>query len=155
MRRRTPGRIVDTRPVGEGADGEEFAVSTMVSPIEPGVRPYALTPCSTCPWRIDQPTGRFPAQAFRESAHTAYDMAERTFACHKTGAAAPRTCAGFLLRNADHNLAVRMGAAMGRYKLHEVSDGGLALYRDYRSMAVANGVPADDPTLRPCRGNED
>ena len=67
-----------------------------------------LKPCEQCPWRKDVPTGRFPAQAYRESAPTAYDAAFSTFACHMSGSAAPATCAGFLLRHATHNLAVRL-----------------------------------------------
>ncbi|MET0403169.1 MAG: DUF6283 family protein, partial [Cystobacter sp.] len=36
------------------------------------------TPCGGCPWRVDQ-TGSFPAEAFRISAHTAYDQAFESF----------------------------------------------------------------------------
>jgi len=45
-------------------------------------------------------------EVFRISANTAYDMALLTFACHSTGKRAPATCAGFLLRGADHNLKI-------------------------------------------------
>jgi hypothetical protein len=59
-------------------------------------------------------------------------------------------CAGFLLRGADHNLAVRLGYYNGRFK-DDVSDDGLALHANYRAMAVANGVDPDDPALADCR----
>ena len=95
-------------------------------------------------------TGEFPAEAFRHSAGTAYDMAQNTFACHASGVTKPAICAGFLLRGADHNLAARLGYISGRIK-NDVSDGGHALHPNYRAMAIANGVPADDPILTACR----
>lgn len=58
---------------------------------------YMKKPCQTCPWRKDA-VGVFPAEAFRISAHTSYDMSERTFGCHATGVERPKTCAGFLLK---------------------------------------------------------
>jgi hypothetical protein len=103
-----------------------------------------------CPWRVDA-VGRFPAEAFAHSATTAYDLSDRVFACHESGAARPATCAGFLLRGADHNLAVRVRAARGRLDLAQVHDGGHELHHDYRAMAEANGVHPDDPRLAPCR----
>jgi hypothetical protein len=58
-------------------------------------------------------------------------------------------CAGFLLRGADHNLSVRLGTISGKYGA--VEDGGHELHENYRAMAIANGVDADDPVLAPCR----
>jgi hypothetical protein len=66
-------------------------------------------------WRVDA-NGEFPAEAFRHSASTAYDMAQHTFACHESGSKKPATSAGFLLRGADHNLAVRLGFMTGRFR---------------------------------------
>lgn len=80
-------------------------------------------------------------------------MATSTFACHEAGSAKPLTCAGFLLRNSLHSLAVRMGLIKGTIRLDLVHDDGVELFDDYRAMAVANGVAADDPVLAPCRGN--
>lgn len=45
---------------------------------------YRRKPCPNCPWRLDQTTGRFPAEAFRHSAETAYDMSDHRFGCHMT-----------------------------------------------------------------------
>jgi hypothetical protein len=146
MRRATQAR---TRPCGVGADGNEYGVTELRG--TGGA--YMRRPCATCPWRTDQPTGRFPAQAYRESAHTAYDASFHTFACHTAGAGKPATCAGFLLRNADNNIGVRLAVASGRIDLRQVDDGGHELYSSYREMAVANGVPADDPVLQPCRAD--
>jgi Family of unknown function (DUF6283) len=111
-------------------------------------KPYRRAPCADCPWRKDA-VGIFPAQAFRISAHTAYDMSPETFACHQSGKTRPATCAGFLLR-AEHNLAVRLAILKGKIA-RDVTDGGVELHEDYRAMAVANGVDPDDPVLAPCR----
>jgi hypothetical protein len=111
---------------------------------------YRRRPCGGCPWRTDQ-TGAFPAEAFLHSAGTAYDMATHQFACHEAGADRPKTCAGYLLRGAEHNLSARLAVAHGKVDPDQVSDGGHELHDDYRSMAVANGCDPDDPHLRPCR----
>ncbi|MBI2770349.1 MAG: hypothetical protein HYX47_12055 [Burkholderiales bacterium] len=110
---------------------------------------YRRKPCAGCPWRVEN-DGSFPAEAFRHSAETAYDMSSHVFACHESGVEARHTCAGFLLRGADHNLAVRLGLRSGRYRL-DVTDGGAQLHQDYRAMAIANGVHPDDAALEPCR----
>lgn len=110
---------------------------------------YRRQPCSDCPWRQDA-VGVFPAEAFRHSARTAYDMSEHTFACHQSGAEKPALCAGFLLRGADHNLSVRLARMRGEVG-DDVSDGGLALHDDYIEMAVANGVEPDESVLASCR----
>ena len=127
------------------AAGNDHQVVT----IEGGTGAYRRKPCSDCPWRTDA-VGAFPAEAFRHSACTAYDMAQSTFACHQSGAKAPATCAGFLLRGADHNLSVRLGRRTGRIQ-DDVSDGGHDLHASYKAMAVANGVAEDDPVLQQCR----
>lgn len=77
-------------------------------------------------------------------------MSVHTFACHQAGSAKSVTCAGFLLRGAEHNLAVRMGYSSGHFK-DDVSDDGLELHANYRAMAVANGVDPEDPSLQHCR----
>lgn len=107
---------------------------------------YMKKPCQTCPWRKDAVVF-FPAEAFRISAHTSYDLSERTFGCHSTGVERPRTCAGFLLKGATHNLSVRLGIVKGIYDLDRVSDNGLNLFPNYKAMAIANGVSPDDDSL--------
>jgi hypothetical protein len=77
-------------------------------------------------------------------------MAQTTFGCHESGSKKPATCAGFLLRGADHNLSVRLGYSTGRYK-NDITDGGHELHESYRDMAVANGVPENDPAIKLCR----
>lgn len=77
-------------------------------------------------------------------------MASETFACHQAGQSKPMTCAGFLLRGADHNLAVRLSYIKGEIA-NDLDDGGHELHENYREMAIANGVSPDDPILVPCR----
>lgn len=106
-------------------------------------------PCKDCPWRKDS-AGVFPAEAFKVSAKTAYDMSDSTFACHSSGIDKPATCAGFLLNGAHHNLSIRLAYMRGKLT-NDFHDNGHELFQNYREMAVANGVDADDPVLAPCR----
>jgi hypothetical protein len=110
---------------------------------------HRIKPCQTCPWRKDA-VGEFPSEAFRISAHTAYDMAREPFACHSSGKSRPATCAGFLLRGADHNRSVRIAYIASRLT-NDFHDGGHELFDSYRDMAIANGVDPDDPIIAPCR----
>lgn len=110
---------------------------------------YRRTPCAGCPWRVEN-GGSIPSEAFRHSANTAYDLSQHVFACHESGVKAGQTCAGFLLRGADHNMLVRGGYLTGKFK-NDVSGGGADLHDSYRGMAVANCMPPDDPVLALCR----
>jgi hypothetical protein len=111
---------------------------------------FRREPCEQCPWRKDQ-VGKFPAEAFRHSAPTCYDAAMSTFGCHMSKQASPLTCAGFLLsESAQHNLMVRISAATMGLKRENISS-PVPIFPNYREMAVANGVAADDPVLEPCR----
>ncbi|MCS4088956.1 DUF6283 family protein [Rhizobium sp. BK176] len=120
-----------------------------------GAHAHRRKPCKECPWRMDVPTGVFPADAFRESANTAYDGAINTFGCHMNKASAVATCAGFLLRHSDNNIGIRLSLTGDRIDLDSVEDGGFPVYASYRDMAIANGVPADDPVLQQVRSNTD
>lgn len=133
-------KILEVRPAGEDHQ--------VVSVQGDGCARYRRKPCDDCPWRVDA-TGVFPAEAFRHSAATAYDMSDRVFSCHSSGAEKPAVCAGFLLRGADHNLSVRLAQIRGQQ--FDVGDGGCELHENYRAMAVANGVDPDDPVLAQCR----
>ncbi len=136
--------ITNVLPAGSNERGELHQVVTVTG----GKGSYRRKLCSDCPWRVDA-VGEFPAEAFRHSAHTAYDMDQSMFACHQSGTGKPATCAGFLLRGADHNLSVRLKRMRGEFL--DVDDGGHELHASYRAMAVANGVRKDDPVLAPCR----
>jgi hypothetical protein len=136
-------RITERRPAGRGHE---------VLSVEGGEALYRRTPCGGCPWRQDR-VGTFPAAAFRHSANTSYDASIHTFACHESRVVRPAWCAGFLLKNADHNLAVRLKEYLGKIDMCEIRDGGHALFESYRAMAIANGVDPVDPVLRRCRAN--
>lgn len=138
--KKTDPQVIAVRPAGP---------DHQVVTLQGGRGTYRRKPCSDCPWRVDA-TGIFPAEAFRHSASTAYDMSDRTFACHQSGGAKPATCAGFLLRGAAHNLAIRLKLIKGEI-VGDVVDGGLQLHDSYRAMAIANGVGADEDVLAPCR----
>lgn len=143
-RERSTPTISQVRPAGV-----DHQVVTVIGGHARGKHYYCKSPCSNCPWRRDA-VGIFPPEAFRHSAETAYDMSMHMFACHQSGAAKPATCAGFLLRGAAHNLAARLAWVQGRIK-DDVDAAGADLFESYREMAVANGVDASDPILRPCR----
>jgi len=138
-------KIIKTLPAGD-----EHQVVTVLSPgNSSNLHRYRREPCTKCPWRKDA-VGEFPAEAFRHSARTAYDMANLTFACHDSGTRKPTICAGFLLRGAAHNLSIRLSYLRGRIK-DNICDGGHELFESYRAMAIANGVAPEDPVLAPCR----
>ena len=138
-------QIIDVRPADEN-----HQVVTVHSPSR-DKSPHMKRPCLQCPWRKDSPVGAFPAEAYRHSARTAYDMASETFACHMAGVENPKTCAGFLLQGSRHNMTVRLLAFQQEIDFGSLNDGGIELYENYKEMAVANGVDPDDEALRPCR----
>lgn len=141
MSKQNKPHITEIRPAGPDHQVLTVEGSTSSS--------YRREPCPDCPWRKDA-TGVFPAEAFRHSACTAHDMSKHIFSCHQSGAKKPAMCAGFLLNGAAHNLAVRLKLHKGEIS-QDVSDGGHELHESYRVMAVANGVPEDDPALARCR----
>ena len=141
--RKTGGPARVTRRRLADADN---AVLTVVG----GPSTFRREPCPGCPWRIDQ-TGRFPAEAFRLSAPSAYDGAFALFACHEAGPAKPVICAGFLLRNSRNNILARLRGLSGGPDCAT----SVELYASYRAMAIANGVDPDDPILAPCRADDE
>lgn len=140
VRPRKAPKVLAVKPAGE-----HHQVVTLASE---GV-PYRSEPCGGCPWRKDQ-VGSFPHEAFAHSAHTAHDMSTHRFSCHESGTVKPAVCAGFLLRGANHNLAVRLDMFRGE-SFDRLTDGGHALFENYRAMAVCNGVDPKHPSLAACR----
>lgn len=142
-----------TYPVGKGADGNDYGVTRVTGSSKKTAR---RKPCATCPWRKDAAVGIFPADAYRSSASTAYDGSLTSFSCHESGKEKPAICAGFLLANADNNLAVRMAMIDGSLNSEEIANpDNVPLYENYRAMAIANGVDPEDPRIAPCRGNDE
>lgn len=138
--------MTKTTTLGVTPVNTEFQVVTVQSD---SMR-YMKKPCRQCPWKKSS-TGIFPAQAFRISAITSYDMATHVFGCHSSKPEKPTLCAGGLLRGSTHNLSVRLMQIRGAVDLTSVSDGGHQLYDNYRQMAIANGVKEDDPCLERSR----
>ncbi|MFC6094859.1 DUF6283 family protein [Saccharothrix lopnurensis] len=137
-------RVAMVRLAGDGTWG--------VVTIERRGSDHRTEPCPRCPWRLDAPLHTFPPQVFRDSARTTYDLDTHTFGCHGSPRSAPQTCAGFLLRGASDNLAIRMALVHGRIDPDTITS-PVELYPDYRAMAIANGVDPDDPALAPCCGD--
>lgn len=132
---------------------ENHAVLTVTG----GDGKYRRSPCPTCPWRKDA-VGEFPAEAFRLSANTAIDGSRvrqvegdftNTFGCHHSGTAKPVTCAGYVLRG-DDAVGWRIARSKGKFDPSKVRS-DVPLFDSYYEMAVANGVPPDDPALRGCK----
>lgn len=138
---REPAQVLGVCPVDE----HNQVVST-----SGGSGQYRRRPCGGCPWKVEN-SGSFPAGAFAHSAGTAADMSGRVFGCHESGVEYPVTCAGFLLRGADHNMAIRLRLASGAIDMSQVTDGGHELHAGYVTMAVANGLDHRDPVLARCR----
>jgi Family of unknown function (DUF6283) len=102
--------------------------------------------------------GEFPAEAFRHSATTATDGSKlleigeealHGFSCHQSGSEKPATCAGYIL-NGDDGIGWRIAVMTGKFDPKQVSS-DVALFGSYYEMAVANGVPHDDPALVACK----
>jgi hypothetical protein len=99
---------------------------------------------------MDIPIGKFAPDRFVALAHTAYDMSQVQFACHKSAEGEEFTCAGFLLAGGAHNLGVRLALHRGAIDLNAVQS-PYPLFSSFRAMAIANGVEALHPSLNLCR----
>lgn len=105
------------------------------------------TPCNECPWRRDAPPGRFPPSRYAALERTCQQRMAPVFACHKTKEGSDRACVGYLLRDGDNNIRVRLWQLRthhGDAAPHEqVARAALAspvkLYKSFYEMAEANG----------------
>ena len=77
------------------------------------------------------------------------DTWDHTFGCHQSGLGKPQTCAGYILRG-DDAISWRIAVAMGQFDPKQVHS-DVDLFGSYYEMAVANGVPPDDPALEGCK----
>lgn len=117
---------------------------------------HAAKPCAECPWRRDQPVGRFPASRYRALADTSAGPTGSAppeapmFACHKTAEGREIACAGWLAAEGHGHVGVRLAIAFGRLDASALQPaaGWPALFDSYADLAVANGVDPDDPRLR-------
>jgi hypothetical protein len=112
--------------------------------------------CDECPWRKDQPVGRFTAKRFEELRVTATQPEsfsgieqQPIFACHKTIDGKEQTCVGFLANEASsQNFSVRLALMNNRYNPEELVVIG-EQYKNYEEMALANGATPLPPKKGP------
>nr|WP_255593518.1 DUF6283 family protein [Acidovorax sp. sic0104] len=112
LAKRAPATVLKVTPAGQ---------DHQVVSLKSQSKSYRKEPCPGCPWKTAN-AGDFPADAFKVSANTAYDMSTHVFSCHESGSRHPATCAGFLLRGADNNLSVRLSYINGKFQ-NDVTDG--------------------------------
>ncbi|WP_234431273.1 DUF6283 family protein [Streptomyces sp. NRRL F-5053] len=145
--------IVRTLPADD-----EWGVTTITG-CTPAAQPrpcggaHPTTGDEPCPWRRDAPRGQFPAEAYRQSAHTSYPNTNNAFACHSSTPERLKVCAGWLLRAGHHNPHIQKRLESGDLTFPELP-AGIELYTDYREMAIANGVAPDDPFLELCGADD-
>jgi hypothetical protein len=110
--------------------------------------PYMQRPCAECPWRVDQPAGRFDAcryDALRETSGrpgAEAHLGAPIFACHKSQEGSDRACAGWLATVGCEHIGIRMAVVTGRLPAEALSPGDdwPELYRSYEDMAEVNGA---------------
>ncbi len=110
---------------------------------------HPAKPCSECPWRRDQPAGRFPAcryEALRDTSATptggSAPMGAPLFACHKSLDGRRIACAGWLAVEGAGHVGVRMAVVTGRLDPSALLPGAdwPELFETYAELAAANGV---------------
>lgn len=106
------------------------------------------TPCSECPWKRSSPIGHFPPERYVALAPTAQQQLGPMFACHMSKEGGEIPCAGYLMVAGPTSISVRLALAQGRLDLDSLDAQREQVYGSYAEMAVANGVPADHPSLR-------
>ena len=106
-------------------------------------------PCSECPWRKDQPAGRFPPERYESLKATSWTkergsapMGAPMFACHKSREGRDLACAGWLAVEGANHVGVRIALMQDRLDPKALSPGEdwPELYDEYAQMAEFNGV---------------
>lgn len=119
------------------------------------------SPCEECPWRLDQPVGRFTPERYEVLRDTCRDpdggnagFGAPLFACHKTPDGRETACAGWLAVEGWNNVPVRMAVLDGRLDPAALvpDDDWPPLYPSYEALADANSGEGDGPTLACFRG---
>jgi Family of unknown function (DUF6283) len=103
---------------------------------------HANKPCTECPWRTDQPPGRFPPERYRKLEHTVQEggFGYPMFGCHKSPEGGEFACAGYLLVDGWRNNTVRFNTKVGAIDLTVVGNPDkLELWNSYEEMAYFNG----------------
>ncbi len=108
---------------------------------------HASAPCSACPWRTDQPAGRFAPDRFAALRDTSSGPRGESappgaplFACHKTAEGREVVCAGWLAVEGRNHVGVRIAVLEGRLTPDalEVGEEWPELYPSFSAMATAN-----------------
>jgi len=108
-------------------------------------REFELLPCPTCPWRMEQRASSIPNYQHAAACNLAAttigraDGFRQIMACHYSSATSPFPCRGYLARQGDLNLNVRILAAMERIPWPSRVDeacrsAGVQLHRSYRAV---------------------
>lgn len=105
---------------------------------------HKLTPCSTCPWRVDQDASTIPRYS-QEKAEGLLDTVgegdafRKVMACHHSTDEKMVPCRGYLAQEGWRNITVRLLVAQNQSPSpDEVSDActvaGIALEPDYPTV---------------------
>lgn len=105
-------------------------------------------PCGQCPWRRDQPAGRFPAERYAALRNTSADedgsapLGAPLFACHKTCEGREIACAGWLAVEGAGHVRVRLAVVQGDLDEAALAPGAdwPALFGSFDEMARFNGA---------------
>lgn len=114
---------------------------------------HAVKPCDECPWRKDQPAGRFPPERYEALRPTSQTRASGTapygapmFACHKTAEGKEIACAGWLAVEGAGHLTVRVAVVQGALDQDALSIGEdwPELHESFAELARVNGAEVED-----------
>jgi len=114
---------------------------------------HALNPCGECPWRTDQPAGRFPPEryeALRETSQTrrggSAPLGSAMFACHKTAEGKEIACAGWLAIEGAGHVGVRVAVVTGGLdpEALEPKDWWPELHQSFAELARFNGAEVEE-----------
>lgn len=99
--------------------------------------------CDECPWRRDQPAGRFPPARYKALRGSCEQGLAPMFACHKSPEAEPFACAGYVLveggQGSPRNFNLRMALARGRCDPRAITTDPASLWPSFEAMAAFNG----------------
>jgi len=112
---------------------------------------WAVRPCAQCPWRCDQPVGRFPAERFEylrcpvAGPQGSAPPGAPLFACHMIREGGEIACEGWLAVEGLGHVGVRLAVLFGRLDPVALapSAGWPRLHDSFTAMARANGAGPD------------
>lgn len=96
-----------------------------------------ITPCDNCPWRVGSDPLTIPGyspEKAEQLAVSCHGDGFKIMACHKSTENRPVTCAGYVLALGTEATGVRVGIALGYFKIERFASGGARLYRSFATM---------------------